>query len=301
LDLMKPEGVAPIHRASFSQRNEVQSALNAVKQVKPEEISNWFTRSNELLVRIQEFRKKLDVSDSTIEFQEIANRIQALTEELGAANLQIANLQSEVEALEKQLLEKQKQKEQLEQKLTAFAKVQTTLKNIEKIIKVSQEFIKLELEDKIEQVQIHALAMLQQLLRKEGFIERIEISPTTFEVNLYSKFNSVLDKRILSAGEKQVLLLSIIWAIIKVSGKRIPFVFDSLLGRLDQIHKRNVLTKFIPNCGEQVIILATDSEIDQYHLKLVLPYVASVGTLENDPTSQSVKFEHNQYFNFKVI
>ena len=252
-------------------------------------------------MRIQEFRKKLDVSDSTIEFQEIANRIQALTEELGAANLQIANLQSEVEALEKQLLEKQKQKEQLEQKLTAFAKVQTTLKNIEKIIKVSQEFIKLELEDKIEQVQIHALAMLQQLLRKEGFIERIEISPTTFEVNLYSKFNSVLDKRILSAGEKQVLLLSIIWAIIKVSGKRIPFVFDSLLGRLDQIHKRNVLTKFIPNCGEQVIILATDSEIDQYHLKLVLPYVASVGTLENDPTSQSVKFEHNQYFNFKVI
>ena len=49
--------------------------------------------------------------------------------------------------------------------------------------------------------------------------------------------NNELEKRTLSAGEKQILLISIIWAIFQCSGRQVPFIFDTLLGRLDKTHK----------------------------------------------------------------
>ncbi len=301
LKLIKPEGIKLIHRASFNQRSEVQSIINLIDQLNPDQILSWFSRSNDLLIQIQELRKKLEVNDTNSEFQEITKQIQNLTEEVAAASLKIEKLKSELETLDQDLIEKQKERNQLEQKMSVFNKNQTTLKNIEKIKKVSQEFIKIELEDKIEQVQSNALLMFRQLLRKENYVERIEISPVTFEVTLYSSDNTIIDKKMLSAGEKQILLLSLIWSIVKVSGRKIPFVFDTLLGRLDQSHRSKVLTKLIPDCGDQVIILSTDSEIDQQHLKLVLPYISSVGTLVNDPVTKLAKYEYNTYFDYVTV
>jgi len=295
-NIIRPDEGKLIHRASFSQRSGIQIILNEISQLNPEQILKWFSRSNELLLQIQEIRKKLDLNDAHSEFQEITNKIQVLSNEIVAANIQVEKLQNELDLLNQKVAEKEKEKHQLENRLSNVKKNQTTLKNIEKIIKVSEKFVEIELKDKIEQVQSYALMMFKELLRKVDYIERIEINPTTFELSIYSPNNTIIENKMLSAGEKQILLLSLIWSIVKVSGKNLPFVFDTLLGRLDQNHKSNVLSKLIPNCGKQVIILSTDSEIDQHHFELLLPYISSVGTLENDPITKSAKYEPNKYF-----
>jgi len=302
LEIVRPDGIQPIHRASFHQRSQVQSVISALNQLDSDQIMNWFTRSNELLLQIQELRKKVENNDRNSEFNEISNQIQQLTEALAAAHSRMSNILSELEVIEFQLSEKKKEQNQIEQKMSAAARDQTTLKNIERIIEVSREFIKAQLEDKMDQVQNNALSMLRQLLRKENYIERIEISPVTFDVTLYSSNNNLIDKTMLSAGEKQILLLSLIWSIVKVSGKKIPFVFDTLLGRLDHSHKGNVLSKFIPECGDQVIILSTDTEIDLPQINLIAPYISSAGTLVNDPSmTDSAKYEPSKYFNYLSV
>jgi DNA sulfur modification protein DndD len=302
LEFIKPNGVRPIHRASFYQRSQVQSVINSLDQLNINQVLTSFARSNELLLQIQELRKKIEINDTNSEFHEITNQIQQLSKALFEASLKMSKLQSELEALNLQLTDKQKEQEQLEQKMLAAYKDQTTLKNIEKIGSVSSEFIRVQLEDKMEQVQSHALSMLRLLLRKENYIKRIVINPVTFDVALYSANDTVIDKAMLSAGEKQILLLSLIWSIVKVSGKKIPFVFDTLLGRLDQNHKGNVLTKFIPECGEQVIILSTDTEIDLPQINMIAPYISSAGTLINDSANtESAKYEKNKYFDYLTL
>jgi DNA sulfur modification protein DndD len=115
---------------------------------------------------------------------------------------------------------------------------------------------------------------------------------------LFNSTNEEISKENLSAGEKQILLLSTIWAMAMSSKRRLPFVFDTLLGRLDQTHKKSIIEHFLPQCGDQVIILSTDSEIDREHFKLIKPSVAKVYTIDFNASKSTVDAT-NDYFTFQ--
>lgn len=64
----------------------------------------------------------------------------------------------------------------------------------------------------------------------------------------------------MSAGERQLLLLAIIKAFLIVSGRELPLVLDTLMGRLDLKHREAIIRRFLMNTDLQTIVLATDSE-----------------------------------------
>jgi DNA sulfur modification protein DndD len=301
LDLIRPTINQPIHRASFIQRSQLQSVYSEINKLSQNEIMSWFNLNAKLLAEMQNLRKKLENNDTNNEFNLITERIQTFTTEIAELNALINQFISEIELLERRLAEKQKEKEIIERQISSVSKAATIIQNIEKIKSVSQEFIRIYIEEKMLQVQEQASWMFSQLIRKENFIERIQICPNSFEVSLFLPNGSIFDKDALSAGEKQILLLSLIWALIHVSNRKIPFVFDTLLGRLDANHKINVLSKLIPQCGEQVIILSTDSEIDSVHFDIIKPYVASMATLIHHTQTQSSNLESNRYFNLSHV
>ena len=95
-----------------------------------------------------------------------------------------------------------------------------------------------------------------------------------------------MSRKMFSAGETQLLILSIIYGFVKLSKMTIPLVFDTLLGRLDDTHRKNVLVDYLPNISDQVIILATDSEINSEDERIIDNYVSKKYELK--------KFESNQ-------
>ncbi len=64
----------------------------------------------------------------------------------------------------------------------------------------------------------------------------------------------------LSAGERQVLSLSFIAAMAKVSGKEAPLVMDTPFGRLSGEHRASI-TKHLPELAAQLILFVTDEEL----------------------------------------
>ncbi len=52
--------------------------------------------------------------------------------------------------------------------------------------------------------------------------------------------------------------------------------------RLDTAHKDNILTKFFPYVGQQVLVLSTDSEIGFTQYGQISPYIASAHHLVRD-------------------
>ena len=109
--------------------------------------------------------------------------------------------------------------------------------------------------------------------RKEDFIKGIKIEKESGNIKIINSLGKEMPATNLSAGERQIYVLSLIWGLLKISDKRIPLVFDTLLGRLDKSHKKNILQHFLHTTGEQVIVLATDSELSDESLTYLDPYV----------------------------
>lgn len=105
-----------------------------------------------------------------------------------------------------------------------------------------------------------------------------------------------IDLSRLSKGERQIFILSMYWAIIKLSGQDIPFVIDTPYARIDANHRMEISEKFFPNISKQVIILSTDEEINEEYYKIIKPYVAKEYLLINDENQNRTSIENHYFF-----
>ena len=112
---------------------------------------------------------------------------------------------------------------------------------------------------KVQAIEQHTKIMFDKLIHKDGFIRDFRLQND--EIYLLDKNNNRLNHTNLSAGEKQLFVLSLLYAVLQSSERKVPLMFDTLLGRLDEKHRDNVIKEFISSCPNQVIILATDSEL----------------------------------------
>ena len=55
----------------------------------------------------------------------------------------------------------------------------------------------------------------------------IKINLVTFEVTVRDNQPCLLDKSELSAGEKQIYAISVLWALARVSGRPLPMIIDT--------------------------------------------------------------------------
>lgn len=113
-----------------------------------------------------------------------------------------------------------------------------------------------------------------QLSHKPDRIKRVEIDPQTFAVTLYDTNSRPLLKEELSAGEKQIYTTALLWVLAKTSGKALPMILDTPLGRLDSNHRQLLIERYFPCASHQVVLLSTDTEVEgDLHL-LLEPHIS---------------------------
>lgn len=95
-----------------------------------------------------------------------------------------------------------------------------------------------------------------------------------------------------SAGEEQIFALSLIAAIAKVSGTKVPIVMDTPLARLDTDHRSNVLRYFAAHAGEQVIFLSQPDEVNGDYLRVIRDRVCKAYHIEFEELDNGVGKAH---------
>ncbi len=300
LKLFEPKQGKPIHRASFEQRSQIAALLREVEMIDPREYADLLLTNQRLLQQKQKINQKMDEFDKTSELKDLLNQIQALQKEneqlalkIEKTKLQLAQVQNELKLAEQEM-------EKLKKKWLSSKRNTTTIDLAERLIFVSQMFRLKQIRHQLHNVEIEATRMVTQLLRKSNEIAKITIDPVNYELNVFNKALEPIPKERLSAGEQQILLLSVIWAMFHCSKRQLPFVFDTLLGRLDQLHRERILTEFIPSCSKQVIILSTDSEINRTYYEMLRPYLADIYTLEYIDGAERVHISKGCYFDYPV-
>jgi DNA sulfur modification protein DndD len=161
-----------------------------------------------------------------------------------------------------------------------------SLEKAARVQSVLAEFRNALITKKIKKVETEVTNFFNLLSRKR--IERsIGINPTTFQVSIKDNHSRQISKSELSAGEKQIYAISVLWALARVSGRPLPMIIDTPLARLDRDHRELLGQRYFPHASHQVIILSTDSEIDAEFIPLLGNSIARSYELEFDMKSQS--------------
>lgn len=136
----------------------------------------------------------------------------------------------------------------------------------------------------LEQTLVHCFARLAQ---KQDLIARVTIDPRTFRLALFNRDGQLIPKETLSAGEKQVYAIALLWSLAQVSGRKLPMIVDTPLARLDSEHRQNLVKNYFPYAAEQILILSTDTEIDETLLDDLLPAISRYYYIEYDPAERA--------------
>ncbi|MFC0015084.1 MULTISPECIES: DNA sulfur modification protein DndD [Allobacillus] len=291
---MKPEKQLILHDASNDQKNKVFQMNSLVSNSHSDYYTNLIEENQSLLEEAQLIRKKLKVHDETNEFTNMVKQMENLKSAIENEKNLLEDLQLSLTEHSKQLTDLEAKLEEKQKERYKQNKQNNAFNLIDDLIKTSKQFREVQIQKKLQEVESEALRMLNQLMRKQNYISHLSISHKDYEIVVFNENMEKHNINNLSAGEKEIILLSIIWAVFKASGRRVPFIYDTLLGRLDKKHKAAVLSELLPSSGEQTLVLSTDTEIDDQHYSLIEPYLSQAYTLDFDNKTQSVAI-YNEY------
>jgi DNA sulfur modification protein DndD len=123
-------------------------------------------------------------------------------------------------------------------------------------------------------IEASILDSFRRLVGKAELITRVRLAPDTLEMTVDTAEGERQAVERLSAGERQLFAVAILWGLSRVANREVPLVVDTPLGRLDTYHREQLSTNYFPHAARQVVILSTDEEFDAALYEKIEDYVS---------------------------
>lgn len=143
------------------------------------------------------------------------------------------------------------------------------------------------LKDRVLRLETEFVECFNRLSRKKTLVSSVRIDPADFSVTLIGSDGVEIEKNGLSAGERQIYAISMLWALGKTSGRQLPIVIDTPFSRLDQSHRKAIVQDYLPSASHQVILLCTDTEMTPALADHLSPHIARTYRLEATTEARS--------------
>jgi DNA sulfur modification protein DndD len=209
--------------------------------------------------------------------------LQEATTELSSLDVQEQALVRRLEAVKRQRLD---ELNKVVDASDASRLAEYCLKSIQTLAQFRSNLIRM----RREQLERLILEAFQMLSRKADLIGRIHLDPETMAISLRTSEGCELVTQQLSAGERQLLAVAMLWGLARATGRPVPVVIDTPLGRLDGEHRKTLVERYFPDAGHQVILLSTDTEVDAKFSDLLDSSVAHRYLIGYDPKARSSSF-----------
>lgn len=277
--------------SNFMSKKDIELLDNIIKETGKDlvkEINNNFTKINELNIELFKVKKDIELNVKNTSFEKLFEEIDSGSREIYELEEGIKDLKLETYTVlnEKKVLKKEIEK--LENKIDYFNRSDTVSAIIYKVDKICDKFVHLMRERKRTYLEKNVFELFTKLIRKDDLVQKINVTDD-YDFELFNGYSSHLNLSQLSAGEKQIFIISILGTLIKASKKTFPTVFDGFLGRLDNSHKNQIITKYILDNKNQIFLLSNDNEINSSDIKKLEKYIARKYTLVYDSQRKSTK------------
>jgi DNA sulfur modification protein DndD len=296
LQVDKLEAPQPVHQFSETTTRQVlgwiEQATTDLRD-KMHVLADEQERAHRELHKVADALRKIPTDDV---LRPILEDIHALNEKLIKASTEALLKDQAIKESDLELNESERHHAYLAQKLAAAAKHSGKLHLLPRVQNTLDEYRAKLIEKKVSQLQGAVTECFNLLCRKKDTLRTIRIDAKSFSISLCDRQNRPLQKAQLSAGEKQIYAVSMLWALAKTSGRPLPIVIDTPLARLDSDHRRLLIENYFPMASHQVIILSTDTEVDQLYFDQLRPAIARVYHLDYDQSAGSTAIKHGYFW-----
>ena len=158
-------------------------------------------------------------------------------------------------------------------------------------------FKKAIIDRKSEEIESEILHCFDSLVRKDKLISRINLDKENFNLTLFDEDDFEILYDVLSSGERQLLAISILWALSKISNQKLPVIIDTPLGRLDSKNRHNLSSNYFHKASHQIILLSTDEEMVDDYYSIIEPSISRTFLIDYDKNKGGSSIKEGLYFN----
>lgn len=229
-------------------------------------------------------------------FEQLQAEMEGCSTQIGRKSEQLRSLEEEILSLEQRIQSIEMEIEKLYEKHHVSKERAEFIQECDAIAGVLNQFVVRLRKNKVHLLQEKTFEMYRLLSSRSGLIKDIIIDDKTYEVRISDRNGHEIKKSGLSAGEKEVFAVSLLWGLAQTSQLKLPIVIDTPLSRLDSTHRDNIVNNYFPNAGEQVIILSTDTEIDKDYYRTLKTRLSGAGSLVFDQQRDLTTFQEGYFW-----
>lgn len=273
--------------ALFQLNNLLDNTLQQARQ----HTIDILNRKKDLQIKLAEVQSHLSLDINEDELSRITVAIKEKQKTLVAIHVQLNNANQELSSLKSALTAKSIEVKNAVDTFLSEANVADENARMDKFTHMALQILdaySVALQSKKSDVLANTITdCYHKLANKQRLIEQITVNPETLEISYLDHNKQKISSSSLSAGEKQLMVISVLWALAICSRKKLPVIIDTPLSRLDSVHRASIVQNYFPNASDQTMILSTDSEIGPHYFELIKDYVGDTFTLEYDEDSRS--------------
>ncbi|EHR6002933.1 DNA sulfur modification protein DndD [Vibrio parahaemolyticus] len=262
-----------------------------------------FSRFDEARVRLQKVEEEIDNASNNIarapeqeQVQELFSDVRALDKKKEKLIIEYHALLEEAKRELRQALETARQIQKLHDKNKDQSNKDQSISNAQNSILLLEKFGEQLTKARVKQLESEFVQSYKKLARKEDLQLSASINPASFDVELVDEHGIKINRKAMSAGEKQIYAISILEALGRTSGRKLPIIIDTPLGRLDSHHRDKLVENYFPTASHQVVILSTDTEIDRNYTSLIQDDIARTYEICFDGTTKSSTLKEGYFW-----
>ena len=254
--------------------SEIKFVLDTLLPHTKSKVSDLVDEMMSLNAELEKISLKMQRAPDKLTLEADFKKLTKLTNQIAKAKADALLCEMELKKFYREGISIARSLQNTHNKIAESTESKRPLEYASKVRSLLDEFISISTKRKVHELEIEFNEIFSRLLRKEDIVCRARIDACTFEINLIDIKGNKIEKNRLSAGERQIFAISILKALAKVSGRNLPIIIDTPLSRLDSKHRTNLIRHYFPHASHQVILLSTDTEVDNEFYQELLPYIS---------------------------
>lgn len=290
-----------LYALSDSKIAEIESTVGPQAQASGKELLAAIADLENQSRLLQTVQRKLRETPDDDVLKPTLTALTELNQTIGGLNERMSRSEEGLNTLQRQRDGLERQRTRIAQEIAATSAASEKLLTIKKVLPALKVYRDRLTQLKIDSLQTAVTQCFNRLARKHDFIRSISIDPTSFAVHVRDKYGQTIPKEDLSSGEKQMFAIAVLWGLAQTSGRALPLVVDTPLGRLDSDHRKNLIDHYFPNASQQVILLSTDTEVDESLFEQLAPSISHCFHLRYDADSDATIAEEEYFWRTKQV